>query len=49
MAAADRLAQPGDNVYKSPASASFDMYSNFEARGNHFKRLVEDLPEIEEK
>ena len=49
VAAADRLAQPGDIVFMSPASASFDMYSNFEARGNHFKRLVEDLPEIEEK
>ena len=23
-----------------PACASFDMYPNFEARGNHFKALV---------
>ena len=45
VAAADRLAQPGDIVFMSPASASFDMYPNFEVRGRHFKSLVMDLPE----
>ncbi|MBR3289721.1 MAG: UDP-N-acetylmuramoyl-L-alanine--D-glutamate ligase, partial [Clostridia bacterium] len=41
---ADRLAQDGDIVFLSPASASFDMYKNFEERGEHFKRLVAALP-----
>ncbi len=38
------IATEGDIVFMSPASASFDMYPNFEARGNHFKRLVAELP-----
>ncbi|MEG2310788.1 MAG: UDP-N-acetylmuramoyl-L-alanine--D-glutamate ligase [Clostridia bacterium] len=33
----------GDIVVLSPASASFDMYKNFEQRGDHFKRLVEEI------
>jgi UDP-N-acetylmuramoylalanine--D-glutamate ligase len=37
------LAGEGDIVFLSPASASFDMYRNFEERGNHFKRLVQEL------
>ena len=41
---ADRLAGEGDIVFMSPASASFDMYKNFEERGRHFKALVEKLP-----
>ncbi|MBP1555559.1 MAG: UDP-N-acetylmuramoyl-L-alanine--D-glutamate ligase, partial [Oscillospiraceae bacterium] len=40
---AREIAEPGDVVLFSPASASFDMYSNFEERGRHFKSLVEDL------
>ncbi len=36
-------AQPGDIVLLSPASTSFDMYRNFEERGNHFKELVRML------
>ena len=39
------LAEYGDIVFMSPASASFDMYKNFEVRGNHFKSLVNALPE----
>ncbi len=42
---ADELAADGDIVFMSPASASFDMYENFEVRGNHFKKLVNALPE----
>jgi len=34
------LAQEGDIVTLSPASASFDMYPNFEVRGRHFKDLA---------
>jgi UDP-N-acetylmuramoylalanine--D-glutamate ligase len=30
-------------VLLSPACASFDQYSDFEARGDHFRRLVEQL------
>lgn len=36
-------AQEGDIVSLSPASASFDRYKNFEARGRHYKQLVEGL------
>ncbi len=45
VAEAHRLATDGDIVFMSPASASFDMYKNFEVRGNHFKALVMDLPQ----
>ena len=27
-------------ILLSPAAASFDQYSNFENRGNHFKKLI---------
>lgn len=40
---ANALAQTGDIVSLSPASASFDLYKNFEERGKHFKRIVNEL------
>ena len=40
---ARKLAISGDEVLFSPASASFDLYPNFEVRGQHFKRLVNEL------
>lgn len=40
---ANKIANKDDIVVMSPASASFDMYKNFEERGNHFKRLVGKL------
>ena len=40
---AHTLANAGDIVSLSPASASFDLYNNFEERGQHFKRLVSEL------
>ena len=47
MAEAVRLAReaakPGDIVSLSPACASFDCYPNFEARGRHYKELVNAL------
>jgi UDP-N-acetylmuramoylalanine--D-glutamate ligase len=34
------VAKPGDIVTLSPACASFDMFKNFEVRGNKFKEIV---------
>ncbi len=39
---ASQLAQPGATVLLSPGCASFDRYSGFEARGDHFRSLVLD-------
>ena len=43
VAAADSITREGDVVFFSPASASFDLYPNFEVRGRHFKALVAAL------
>ena len=40
-----RLAQPGDTVLLSPASASWDMYKKFEDRGDDFRARVLELEE----
>jgi UDP-N-acetylmuramoylalanine--D-glutamate ligase len=37
------LAEAGDVVLFSPACASYDMYPNFEVRGEHFRALVHKL------
>ena len=39
------LAQPGDVVILSPASASFDKFKNFMVRGDTFKDLIRALPD----
>jgi UDP-N-acetylmuramoylalanine--D-glutamate ligase len=40
---AKAVAKPGDIVTLSPACASFDMFENFEVRGNKYKEIVMDL------
>ena len=40
---AHEIAKQGDIVSLSPACASFDAYPNFEERGNHYKKLVNEL------
>ena len=40
---ADELAESGDVVLFSPACSSFDMFENFEQRGELFKRAVEAI------
>jgi UDP-N-acetylmuramoylalanine--D-glutamate ligase len=40
---AQGFAQPGDAVLLSPACSSFDMYENYEERGDIFRRLVKTL------
>lgn len=40
---ADKKAKPGDTVLLSPSCTSFDMFSDFEERGNTFKSLVNNL------
>ncbi|SDK40505.1 UDP-N-acetylmuramoyl-L-alanine--D-glutamate ligase [Natronincola ferrireducens] len=37
------IAEEGDSILLSPACASWDMYKNFEERGNHFKEIVRNL------
>lgn len=38
-----RLSEKGGNMLLSPACASFDMFSDYEARGRIFKEIVQNL------
>lgn len=41
VAYAREIAEPGDVVILSPGCASFDMFKNFQDRGEQFKKIVE--------
>jgi len=40
---AKKIADKNDNVLLSPACASFDLFKNYEDRGNQFKQAVREL------
>jgi UDP-N-acetylmuramoylalanine--D-glutamate ligase len=40
---AQHLTEKGDTVLLSPACASFDLFENYEDRGNQFKKAVKNL------
>ena len=41
------ITSPGGTVLLSPACSSFDMFRNYQVRGDEFERLVRELPEEE--
>jgi len=46
VGAAARLAARGEVVLLSPGCASFDMYQNYQARGEDFRQAVQRLAEM---
>lgn len=47
ISAAQQIAIKGDAILLSPACASFDMFKNFEQRGDVFKELVKKFYDVE--
>lgn len=43
IAHAQQAAQSGDIILLSPGCASFDMFKNFQERGEHFRKIVGEL------
>ena len=43
VSAAARLSRPGDSILLSPGCASFDWYTSYAARGDHFASLVKSM------
>jgi UDP-N-acetylmuramoylalanine--D-glutamate ligase len=41
VAQTQRLAQPGDSVLFSPGCSSFDMFKDYEDRGDQFRALIQ--------
>ncbi len=38
-----KISEPGDEILLSPASTSFDLFKNFEERGQRYKEIVAEL------